>query len=40
MALLKYKDTPCPYKYGNLCTCSELEPLVCDKPTVTGVFEL
>jgi len=40
MALLRFKDTPCPHKYGNICTHSEFEPLVCDKPTVTGGFEL
>jgi hypothetical protein len=40
MALLRFKDTPCPHKYGKICTHSEFEPLVCDKPTVTGGFEL
>ena len=40
MALLRFKDTPCPFKYGELCTNSDLEPMVCDKPTVVGVFEL
>lgn len=40
MTLIVFKDTPCPHKYGNIYTHSEFEPLVCDKPTVTGEFEL
>lgn len=40
MALILFKDTPCPFKYGKLCTKSDYDPIICDKPTVTGGFEL
>ena len=40
MKILYFKDLSCPFKYGKVCLNPELEPMVCDKPTITGGFEL